>query len=295
MEPAPYGGFMTRTIDVEKQQKELLAKQEVEVIVNGTAETLRPNAIHVRGVDNLSTEEISAFVDLYLNHDSEAPNEADAPAYHRVDDSIWFRVQWIDDSNANIIFNTHSDALQALERLSEHWPQVENSASEESEPSGVFSQDYLDVLVEERKAKSYSASIPFYKYQKHLKEMAEGSDLFEAKKAEIEEQKESEMDEDSSSVVLYIRQALQSDRKVRNAAAYSRYYLLHGEPDRTKPRPSRRDLDDTRGRGTYARDEDDDEDLFASKIKTVSEKRKAEEVEEDLFAWRLRERSPGRS
>ena len=287
MEPAPYGGFMTRTIDSENEQKDLLAKQLVEVVVNGKTETLRPDAVHVRGVDNLSTAEIEAFVNLYLNHDYESPE------YVALGEPILFRVQWIDDLNANVIFKTHADALMALQRLSEEWPGVETSAGNAVAESPLFSQEYLAALVEERRARLYAASIPFFRHQKHLKELAEGQDLFEAKKAEIEEQKATEMEEDGSSVVLYIRQALQSDRKVKNAAAYSRYYLLHGEPDRTKPRP-RREAGEERGRGAYAREEDDGQDLFAEKIKSTTEKKRADDIEEDLFASRLRERSPAR-
>lgn len=281
---------MTRTIDGENEQKELLAKQEVEVTVDGATEILRPNAIHVRGVDNLSTAQIEAFVDLYLNTNSEAPE------YPRVDDAVWFRVQWIDDSNANVIFHTHADALQALQQLSEYWPQVENAPNtDESGNTPVFTEEYLSALVEERVAKLYAASIPYHAHRQHLKELAEGLDLFQAKKEEIQLQKTQEMDEDGSSVVLYIRQALQSDRKVKNAAAYSRYYLLHGEPDRTRPRPGRNNnVGEERGRGGYSRDDDEPEDLFASKIKATTQKRKEQEVEEDLFAWRLRERSPQR-
>ena len=278
---------MTRTIDSENEQKDLLAKQLVEVGVNGTTETLRPDAVHVRGVDNLSTAEIEAFVNLYLNHDYESPE------YVVLGEPILFRVQWIDDLNANVIFKTHADALIALQRLSEEWPGVENSTGNAVAESPLFSQEYLAALVEERRARLYAASIPFFRHQKHLKELAEGQDLFEAKKAEIEEQKATEMEEDGSSVVLYIRQALQSDRKVKNAAAYSRYYLLHGEPDRTKPRP-RREAGEERGRGAYAREEDDGQDLFAEKIKSTTEKKRADDIEEDLFASRLRERSPAR-
>ena len=42
------------------------------------------------------------------------------------------------------------------------------------------------------------------------------------------------MEEDESSIELIIRQSFQSDRKVKNAREYSRYYLIHGEPERTK-------------------------------------------------------------
>ncbi|VEU22024.1 DEKNAAC103002 [Brettanomyces naardenensis] len=40
---------------------------------------------------------------------------------------------------------------------------------------------------------------------------------------------------------LTIRQSFYGDRKVKNARIYSRYYLLHGEPDRTERAPAARD------------------------------------------------------
>ncbi|OBA19538.1 hypothetical protein METBIDRAFT_45826 [Metschnikowia bicuspidata var. bicuspidata NRRL YB-4993] len=291
MEPAPYGGFMTRTIAGENEQKELLARQAAEVDVGGVSETLRPDAVHIRGVDNLSTEEIEAFVDLYLNV------ESDGPEYRRQDEPVWFRVQWVDDSSANVLFKTHADSLRALQRLSEQWPAVENTAGGPDAGGPAFSAPFLAALVEERRARPYAAAVPYHQHRQQLKELADGQDLFQAKKAELEEQKQSAMDEDGSPVVLHVRQALQSDRKVKNAAAYSRYYLLHGEPDRTRPRVARRG-GEARGRGTYARAEDDGEDLFAAKIKSGAEAglfaEKDLSAEEDLFAARMREQSPGR-
>ena len=285
MDPAPYGGFMTRTIDEENDREKKLELQQVDVSINGESHTLRPEALHIRGVDNLSTEDIQAFVDYYINY-----TKTDA-GYEAVDELTWFRVQWIDDTNVNVVFKTHEDANLALTKLS-----ISSGPNGTSEVynGGELSQEYVLSIVQERESKPYNPSIEFHKYQKEMKRLAEEEkDLFEAKKELVEKEKEdaTEMDEDETSVVLYIRQSLQSDRKVKNAAAYSRYYLLHGEPDRLKPRRGR----NGGGRGNFSRDldrqtQDLGEDLFAEKLKT----RARREVDEDLFADKLRERSPTR-
>lgn len=266
---------MTRTIDAEKEQEEKLKLQQVEIAINGTPQTLRPEALHVNGVDNLSTEDLQAFVDYYLNFEKIGDDE-----YKEVERPIWFRIQWIDDSNVNVVFKTHEDAAEGLSALS-----ISGSAS--GEVVRDFSQEYVSQIVQERETKPYAPSIAFHKYQKRL---SEEKDLFEEKKQQ-EGEETTEMDEDDSAVVLYIRQSLQSDRKVKNAAAYSRYYLLHGEPDREERRRTARPERAGRERGSYSREEDD-EDLFASKL---NETKSAREEEEDLFAYRLRELSPERA
>lgn len=269
---------MTRTIDEEKDQQAKIEAQQVEVSVNGTTETLRPEALHLKGVDNLSTDDIKAFVDYYVNYRQEdgkfVPN----------DPPHTFRVQWVDDLKVNVVFKTHEDAKLALDQLS-----IFANSDPVMAPEGELTQEYVSEIIQEREAKPYSPSIALHKYLKELEKLAtpqEDRDLFEQKKETVEQQR-NEMDEDESSVVLYVRLAFQSDRKVKNAAAYSRYYLLHGEPDRTKPRPRK-----GRGRGQYAREEREEEDLFADKVKGRREQ--PVEEEEDLFAWRLRERSPSR-
>lgn len=270
---------MTRTIDAEKEQAEKLKLQEVEISINGESHKLRPECLHVRGVDSLSTDDIKAFVDYYLNY---TIND-ETGLFDPLENLIWFRIQWIDDSNVNIVFKTHEDARTALRALSISGGP--NSVEEKDD----FSQEYVSSIVQERETKPYNSSIEFHRYQKELKKQAQGqeeNDLFEQKKEEKEKEKEEsgEMDEDESSVVLYIRQSLQDDRKIKNAAAYSRYYLLHGEPDRLRPKTGR----NGRGRGNFSRDKG--EDLFAEKLSSARER----EIDEDLFAEKLRERSPTR-
>lgn len=282
MDPAPYGGFMTRTIDAEKEQEEKLKLQLVEIVVNGETETVRPEALHIRGVDNLATENIKAFVDFYVNY---TKNDATGE-FEAAPELITFRVQWIDDTNVNIVFKTHDDAKSALAALSVF------SGPNSVEESADFSQEYVSSIIQERETKPYNPSIELHRYLQNLQKQAEtAQDLFEEKKEQLDKAKaeSAEMDEDENAVVLYVRQSLQSDRKVKNAAAYSRYYLLHGEPDRLKPRvPRGRERNGNRSRGNFSRD--DDEDLFADKLTSKSRR----DQEEDLFASKLRERSPSR-
>lgn len=283
MDPAPYGGFMTRTIDEENEREVKLKLQQVEVSINGDPHTLRPEALHLRGVDNLSTDDIQAFVDYYINYTKiESGYEAET-------DLKWFRVQWIDDSNVNVVFKSHEDANFALKKLSiSSGPNTTEDFADGSD----FSQEYVLSIVQERESKPYNPTIEFHKHQKELKKLAEEEkDLFETKKERVEKEKEevTNMDEDESSVIIYVRQSLQSDRKVKNAAAYSRYYLLHGEPDRLRPR---RERNGGQSRGDFSRDLATDlgEDLFANKLKVKARR----DIENDLFADKMRERSPTR-
>lgn len=279
MEPAPYGGFMTRTLDAEAEAKALLQKQEVAVGFNGLLEFLRPDTLNVHGVDNLLTEQIEAWANFWVNTDTQQDGEE--LQYKPREQQASFRVQWINDSSANLVFKSHADAHYALQHLC-LWPGIVN----EPEGDKVFSKEYLDALVEEREAREYAPSIAYYKQLQSRNE----TDLFAEKKAQIDDERTA-MDEDGLSIVLHIRQAVQLDRKTKNAAAYSRYYLLHGEPDRLRPRRPRNERAGS-GRGGFerdARDGPEDEDLFAAKLKTAPR-----DDEEDLFAHLLRDRSPDR-
>ena len=59
-----------------------------------------PHKIHIRGVDDLTTEDIMAFVAEHFSF--EAPT----------------RIEWIDDTSANIVFDTPATASKALDQLS---------------------------------------------------------------------------------------------------------------------------------------------------------------------------------
>jgi Nuclear cap-binding protein subunit 3 len=61
---------------------------------------LTPHKVHIRGVDNLSTTDIQAF----------------ASEHFSISEPI--RIEWIDDTSANIVYDTPATALQALNSFS---------------------------------------------------------------------------------------------------------------------------------------------------------------------------------
>ena len=63
-------------------------------------ENTTPHKVHIRGVDDLTTNNIKAF--STENFPSASPT----------------RIEWIDDTSANIVYNTPSTGLTALEQLS---------------------------------------------------------------------------------------------------------------------------------------------------------------------------------
>ncbi len=63
-------------------------------------ENTLPHKVHIRGVDDLTTDDIKAFSVQHF--------PAELPT----------RVEWIDDTSANIVYNTPSTGLTALEHLS---------------------------------------------------------------------------------------------------------------------------------------------------------------------------------
>ena len=80
---------------------------------------------------------------------------------------------------------------------------------------------------------------------------------------------------DTEGVQLYVRQAVNGDKKVKGARNYSRYYLLHGEPEptdyvhnnrrRNKYNNRRNDEDDASGAGSSSND------YYASYLKDKEE------------------------
>lgn len=293
-EVAPYGGLLTKSLDEEKEREAKLQEQSIEVNVNNVVETVRPEALHLRGVDTLSTDDIKAYIDYYINYlVKEVPVEGeDSPTVEYealpIDQQLEFRVQWVSDTSVNIVFKTMEQALDTLQKLSISL----NQEMQQEVPEMTRIQD----AIQEREAKPFSPVIQFRKHQNLSNRLGISTD-------ESSNQDESKfMDEDESSVVLYTRLSFQSDRKVKNARAYSRYYLLHGEPER-KPhrgsfrgrgahrssrfnkeddlfaeklrkvgrntRESRESREGRGSRGRHRRDENDDDDLFADKLKNL--------------------------
>ncbi|KAK6197442.1 uncharacterized protein RJT21DRAFT_123264 [Scheffersomyces amazonensis] len=321
---APYGGFIVKTLDEEKERELKLQQQStIEVNINGNTETLRPEALHIRGVDSLSSEDIKSFVDYYVNYLVTKDEETGKETYEQlpIDEQITFRIQWVNDSDINIAFKTHEDSFKALKKLS---ITASNPAIyEEDKPQEltVENVDYLTEIIQERETKPYNAVLNFIKHRDLSARLGLTNQPSEPNGDEPQQESET-MEEDHSSVVLHIRQSFQSDRKVKNAKLYSRYYLLHGEPERQQHR--RNNYRDRERRPRRDRDQDNrsqeqqDEDLFAEKLANPnvaifnrrsnddisedaiipddkpSQVEQEEEEEEDLFAYKLRERSPSR-
>lgn len=63
------------------------------------SDSLAPHKIHIRGVDDFTTEDLIAFTSEHLPF--ETPTQ----------------IEWIDDTSANIVFNTPATALKALEQF----------------------------------------------------------------------------------------------------------------------------------------------------------------------------------
>lgn len=267
--PAPYGGIMVQSLQEDNDRKNTLEKQTVEVNVNGNPEQIRPEAIFIRGVDSLSTKDIESFINYYLNYlvKTETSEDGDKLVYEQVplDQQLKFRVQWINDSSVNIAFKTHEEAKKGLDAISitSMNPAIAPTP-DVLQDDDYFSPEYLSTIVQERETKPYNPVIQFQKQ----------TDL--ATRLGIEKpgpDDSSIMEEDESAVVLYTRQSFQSDRKVKNASVYSRYYLLHGEPER-KPYKKRQFHRPKRNNNRRGRVEDEEEeDLFAHKLKQRSRDR----------------------
>ncbi|RLV90496.1 hypothetical protein JA1_004532 [Spathaspora sp. JA1] len=314
-EVAPYGGFLTRTLDVEKERDEKLKEQAVEVNVNGQIQTIRPEALFIQGVDNLSTDDLKAFVDYYLNYNiieeeenQEEGNDGSKKITYEplpYDDQIQFKIEWINDSSINIRFDTHEDSAKALHHLSitQGNPDV---IDVDQMPEISFTDDqYINSIIQLRESKPYTPVIQFRKHQSLANRIGINpeADSNSAPTAEAVD-----MEEDESSVVLYIRQSFQSDRKVKNAAQYSRYYLMHGEPERKPYRPRQRRRRDNEIKPKEQTQETQEvevaeEDLFADRLSFIESRKSRESSvrsedfsnEEDLFADKLRQRDRSRS
>ncbi|KAK6460389.1 hypothetical protein DFJ63DRAFT_337762 [Scheffersomyces coipomensis] len=323
---APYGGFLVKTLDEEKEREQKLQEQSsIEVNINGTTETIRPEALHIRGVDNLSSEDIKSFVDYYVNYIVTKDEETNQEQYEQLplDEQITFRIQWVNDSSINVTFKTHEECFKVLKKLSITSSNPAIYTSEQPQELTIENVDYVADIIQERESKPYTPILNFIKHRDLSARLGLGISKEGGEDGEEAVAQQPSMEEDESSIVLYLRQAFQSDRKVKNAKLYSRYYLLHGEPERQTNyrRNNYRDRERRPRRNEQEEEEqkanDDDEDLFAEKINnpnrvnfTRTNDRTAnfdhpneivpdhqeEEEEEDLFAYKLRERerSPSR-
>ncbi|KAG7660944.1 uncharacterized protein J8A68_005619 [[Candida] subhashii] len=302
-EVAPYGGYLVKTLDEEKEREELLKQQSIDINVNGHPEIIRPEALHLQGVDSLSTDDIKSYIDYYLNY-SHVVDDTDDEGIHKVvyqqlpiDEQLIYKVEWINDSSVNIRFQTHKDCSKALKGLS-IIPSNPNIETSEKQLESLDDHTYVSSIIQQREGKPYNPIIRFRKQQNLLNRLG-----LEAEQAK-EQFESGDMEEDESSVVIYLRQAFQSDRKVKNASQYSRYYLIHGEPERKpyKPRHKRRDRPSSnrQNQSKEQHEENDDQDLFAGRLAQVGSRRSRESSsqptdDDDLFAHKMKNRERSRS
>ena len=110
------------------------------------AEDATPHKLHIRGLDDLTTDHIIAFTADHLSSDSPS------------------RVEWIDDTSANIVFSTPAVALKALEQLTH--PSYYGSLSElQLRPARQFStypdsklHVRLALATDQKRPRAYEAS-----------------------------------------------------------------------------------------------------------------------------------------
>lgn len=72
---------------------------------------VRPEALFLRGVDELSPRNIKLYIDRYVKPDYSFANK---DKY----ESLNYKIEWINDTSLNIVFNDLESATIALERLS---------------------------------------------------------------------------------------------------------------------------------------------------------------------------------
>ena len=84
------------TIQIEVPTTQSLSSIPVSGITDISSEQTIPHKIHIRGVDDLTTEDIKAFSTQHY--------PSDPPT----------RIEWIDDTSANIVYDTPATAFKAL-------------------------------------------------------------------------------------------------------------------------------------------------------------------------------------
>lgn len=113
-----------------------------------------------------------------------------------------YRLEWVNDESVNVVFISRDEGEQGA-------------------------QEALQILTDE------SIEQP---------ETLSATDERVAKPFVREKGAKEETGEDTAdNVQLTVRQSLKGDRKVKNARIYSRYYLMHGEPDRAERMPAARE------------------------------------------------------
>ncbi|ODV91391.1 hypothetical protein CANCADRAFT_3097 [Tortispora caseinolytica NRRL Y-17796] len=178
------------------------------------AYSLRPNALNIQGLDDMSTDDLIEYTRHYVK-----PTDAKSLVL-----GIRPKIEWVNDTSANLVFEDEVTATQALLNLTD----------ESAYANGLPDKSIL------RRAKP----LPEALLQKPAVDLME-----DAPKDRISE--------------LYIRECRSTDRKERNAREKSKYYLFYGDPieqrrrkieERRKQRNRSRSPTGSRGSGYRERD-----------------------------------------
>lgn len=200
-----------------------------------------PNAplaykLHLRGVDDLSTAEIKAYVDF---HAKPGYCFAARDKYRHQE----YRIEWVNDSELNLVFCCADQELaqwgatKTLKLLTKHElgqdvPDVDPLAEREC-------WDLLKIASGPGAGKSIVRSNIAQQYAQDAS--LDADNVLPPVAADVVVAKDP--------IVLHVRYATGNDRKVERAREQSRYYLLHGEPDEIERDSRRRRRGRGRGRG----------------------------------------------
>lgn len=88
-----------------------------------TQENVTPHKIHIRGLDDLTTNDITEYVAEHYSSDTS------------------LRIEWIDDTSANIVFDSPAIALEALRQLDFHGLHEFSSQDLQLRPTKPYSKN----------------------------------------------------------------------------------------------------------------------------------------------------------
>ncbi|KAF9979741.1 hypothetical protein BGZ75_009262 [Mortierella antarctica] len=168
--------------------------------------TIRPDAVHLYGTDEMSTKDVLAYFEAY------------GPSH----------VEWIDDSSCNIVFPDIYSAKRAL-----YFQLVDNSVNFGEEEDGQQDQNGID------NTGTTSADVEPSRTINLLTQTADGTPavVVPGSKNRLQRAKEYIPVQNRHQPVirrnagLFVRYATDYDRKERGAAAKSQYYAIHGREE----------------------------------------------------------------
>lgn len=229
------------SVSFDEYRKKDLANQGFEVEYKGSKVNVRESTIFLRGVNHISTVELSNYVDYWLNYEKVGKDNIEYVPL-AVHDQIRYKIEWIDDSSVNLLLKNQKQTEKVIERLSKTSLDVRS----EGAPADIWHNKENDCfyLLSEIEAKDYLETSEFQRRQNMSKRIIISDPV---ENSLLNSNKDDNMNIDSGEewsidrkTIFYIRQSFLIDKKVKNARIYSRYYLLNGEPQRRLKKFKRR-------------------------------------------------------